>query len=128
MPIDYNLPILIVDDYKTMRKILKNLLKRLGFEDIDEASDGDMALNKMRERKYGLVISDYNMESFTGLALLKKVRKDCIMKDTPFIIMVAESNKNDVNVLMEARVSNYIVKPFNSQLLKKNLVAIFGAF
>src|SRR5690606_17083678 len=101
-------PILIVDDYKTMLRIIRNLLKQLDFVNVDEATDGGMALRKLREKKYGLVISDWNMEPMTGLQLLKEVRKDVKLKDTPFIMITAESKTENVLAAKEAGVNNYI--------------------
>ncbi|MEC8163728.1 MAG: response regulator, partial [Pseudomonadota bacterium] len=89
MSVDKNMPILIVDDYKTMLRIVRNLLKQVGFENVDEAADGGEAFNKMKEKKYGLVISDWNTEPVTGLSLLKQVRSDGCLQGTPFIILTA---------------------------------------
>ena len=122
------MPILIVDDYKTMLRIVRNLLKRVGFENVDEAADGGEAFNKMKEKKYGLVISDWNMEPVTGLDLLKQVRSDGDMKGTPFIIITADSKTENVIAAKEAGVSNYIVKPFNAETLKQKLTAVLGDF
>ena len=128
MSVDKNMPILIVDDYKTMLRIVRNLLKRVGFENVDEAADGGEAFNKMKEKKYGLVISDWNMEPVTGLDLLKQVRSDGDMKGTPFIIITADSKTENVIAAKEAGVSNYIVKPFNAETLKQKLTAVLGDF
>ena len=128
MSVDLNMPILIVDDYKTMLRIIRNLLKQLDFVNVDEATDGGMALRKLREKKYGLVISDWNMEPMTGLQLLKEVRKDVKLKDTPFIKITAESKTENVLAAKEAGVNNYIVKPFNAETLKSKLVAVLGPF
>ena len=122
------MPILIVDDYKTMLRIVRNLLKRVGFENDDEAADGGEAFNKMKEKKYGLVISDWNMEPVTGLDLLEQVRSDGNMKGTPFIMITAESKAENVIAAKEAGVSNYIVKPFNAEMLKQKLTAVLGDF
>src|SRR5215813_13752944 len=91
MAVDLSMPVLVVDDYSTMIRIIRNLLKQLGFENIDDASDGSAALNKMRGKKYGLVISDWNMEPMTGYDLLKEVRADPNLATTPFIMITAES-------------------------------------
>ena len=128
MAVDMGMPILIVDDYKTMLRIIRNLLKQLDFVNVDEATDGGMALRKLREKKYGLVISDWNMEPMTGLQLLKEVRKDVKLKDTPFIMITAESKTENVLAAKEAGVNNYIVKPFNAETLKSKLVAVLGPF
>ena len=128
MSVDKNMPILIVDDYKTMLRIVRNLLKRVGFENVDEAADGGEAFNKMKEKKYGLVISDWDMESVTGLDLLKQVRSDGNMKGTPFIMITAESKTENVIAAKEEGVSDYIVKPFNAETLKQKLTAVLGDF
>ena len=119
------MPILIVDDYKTMIRIIRNLLKQLGFEDVDEAADGSEALNKMRGRKYGLVISDWNMEPMTGYELLKEVRADPSLGRTPFIMVTAESKTENVIAAKKAGVNNYIVKPFNAQTLQHKIESVF---
>lgn len=128
MAVDSNMPILIVDDYKTMLRIIRNLLKQLDLTNVDEASDGSSALRKMREKKYGLVISDWNMEPMTGLQLLKEVRADVKLKDTPFIMVTAESKTENVIAAKQAGVNNYIVKPFNAATLKSKLVSVLGEF
>ena len=128
MSVDMKMPILIVDDYKTMLRIVRGLLKRIGFENLDEAAGGAEAFNKMKEKTYGLVISDWNMEPVTGLDLLKKVRGNGSLKDTPFIMITAESTAENVITTKDARVSNYIVKPFNAEMLKQKLIAILGNF
>ncbi len=128
MSVEKSMPVLIVDDYKTMLRIIRNLLKQLGFENVEEATDGSAALRKMRERGFGLVISDWNMEPMTGLQLLREVRADGQLRDTPFIMITAESKKENVVAAKEAGVSNYIVKPFNAATLKTKLEAVLGAF
>ena len=128
MAVDMKMPILIVDDYKTMLRIVRNLLKQVGFENVDEAADGGEAFNKMKEKQYGLVISDWNMEPGTGIQLLQQVRADANMKDTPFIMITAESKTENVIAAKGAGVSNYIVKPFNAETLKQKLTAVLGAF
>ena len=125
MSADASLPILIVDDYKTMIRIIRNLLKQLGFEDVDEAADGSEALTKMRGRKYGLVISDWNMEPMTGYDLLREVRASPELSQTPFIMITAESKTENVIAAKKAGVSNYIVKPFNAATLKTKMEAVF---
>lgn len=125
MAIDHSMRILIVDDYNTMIRIIRNLLKQLGFEHIDDASDGSAALAKMHEQKYGLIISDWNMEPMTGYDLLKHVRADPALADTPFIMVTAESKTENVIAAKRAGVSNYIVKPFNAQTLQSKIEAVF---
>lgn len=128
MAVDMNMPILIIDDYKTMLRIIRNLLKQLGFDNVDEATDGSMALSKMRTAKYGLVISDWNMEPMTGYQLLQEVRADETLKDTPFIMITAESKTDNVIAAKKAGVNNYIVKPFNAATLKTKMSAVLGDF
>ena len=126
--VDKNMPILIVDDYKTMLRIIRNLLKQLGFDNVDEATDGSAALQKLRDRDFGLVISDWNMEPMSGLQLLKEVRADVKLKELPFIMITAESKSENVIAAKEAGVSNYVVKPFNAATLKGKLSAVLGNF
>lgn len=128
MAVDKNMNVLIVDDYKTMLRIIRNLLRQLGFANIDEATDGSMALQMMRQGNYGLVISDWNMEPMTGLQLLREVRADAKLKGTPFIMVTAESKSENVIAAKEAGVSNYIVKPFNAETLKAKMVSVLGEF
>ncbi len=126
MAIDLQMPVLVVDDYKTMIRIIRNLLKQLGFSDIDDAADGTEALAKMQQRKYGLVISDWNMEPMTGYELLKEVRSDENLMRTPFIMVTAESKTENVIAAKKAGVNNYIVKPFNAATLSAKINAVFG--
>ncbi len=128
MSVDLSMPILIVDDYKTMLRIVNNLLKQIGFDNVDEATDGSVALSKMRNKRYGLVISDWNMEPMTGFELLKEVRADNSLKETPFIMVTAESKTDNVIAAKKAGVNNYIVKPFNAETLKGKLKAVLGEF
>ena len=126
MAIDMSMPVLVVDDYNTMIRIIRNLLKQLGFDDVDDASDGSTALAKMKDKKYGLVISDWNMEPMTGYELLKEVRSDPGLTSTPFIMVTAESKTENVIAAKKAGVNNYIVKPFNAQTLKSKIEAVFA--
>jgi two-component system chemotaxis response regulator CheY len=128
MSVDKSMPILIVDDYKTMLRIVRNLLRQIGFENVDEATDGDTALRKLQDKPYGLVISDWNMEPMTGLDLLRKMRADMKLKDLPFIMVTAESKTDNVLMAREAGVDNYIVKPFNAATLKNKLASVLGTF
>ncbi len=128
MAVDMNAPVLVVDDYQTMVRIIRNLLKQLGFENVDEAADGREALAKMKLTKYGLVISDWNMEPMTGYELLREVRADEILKPTPFIMVTAESKTENVIAAKKAGVNNYIVKPFNAQTLKAKIASVLGDF
>ena len=128
MGVDLKTPILIVDDYKTMLRIVRNLLKQFGFENVDEAADGGEAFIKMKDKQYGLVISDLNMEPVTGIQLFQKLRADANLKDTPFIMITEKSKTENVIVAKGAGVSNYIVKPFNAKTLKQKLTAVLGSF
>ena len=128
MAVDMQMNILIVDDYKTMLRIIRNLLKQLGFNNVDEATDGSMALQKLRDKDYGLVISDWNMEPMTGIQLLREVRADSKLKNLPFIMITAESKTENVVAAKEAGVNNYIVKPFNAATLKTKLSSVLGNF
>ena len=128
MAVDKNMPILIVDDYKTMLRIIRNLLKQIGFDNVEEATDGSQALQKLREKKFELVISDWNMEPMTGIELLREVREDDNLKKLPFIMVTAESKTENVVIAKEAGVSNYIVKPFNAATLKSKLNGVLGEF
>ncbi len=121
-----NMPILIVDDYKTMLKIIRNLLKQLGFSNVDEAMDGSAALQKIRSKNYGLVISDWNMEPMSGLELLKEVRLDAKLKEVPFIMITAESKTDNVIAAKEAGVNGYIVKPFTAAILKSKINTVLA--
>ena len=129
MSVDKNMNVLIVDDYKTMLRIIKNLLKQLGFNNVDEATDGSMAYGMVENKKYGLVISDWNMEPMTGLELLKQVRGSSTdNKDVPFIMVTAESKTENVVAAKQAGVNNYIVKPFNAETLKTKIASVLGDF
>jgi two-component system chemotaxis response regulator CheY len=125
MAVDYAMPVLVVDDYNTMVRIIRNLLRQIGFESVDDASDGAAALAKMRARKYGLVISDWNMEPMSGYDLLCEVRADAALAETPFIMVTAESKTENVIAAKKAGVNNYIVKPFNAATLKTKIEAVF---
>jgi two-component system chemotaxis response regulator CheY len=127
MAVDLSMTVLVVDDYNTMIRIIRNLLKQLGFEHIDDASDGSAALEKMRGKKYGLVISDWNMEPMTGFELLRRVREEDALSQTPFIIVTAESKTENVIAAKKAGVNNYIVKPFNAQTLKTKIESVCAA-
>ena len=128
MAVDTSMPILVVDDYGTMIRIIRNLLRQLGFEDVDDAPDGSVAFSKMQIKRYGLVISDWNMEPMTGYELLKQVRSDPSLTATPFIMVTAESKTENVIAAKQAGVNNYIVKPFNAETLKGKLKSVIGEF
>ena len=125
MAFDTSMPILVVDDYNTMVRIIRNLLRQLGFQDVDDAADGSAALSKMEGKKYGLVISDWNMEPMTGYELLKQVRANPQMAETPFIMITAESKTENVVAAKQAGANNYIIKPFNAETLKHKIEAVF---
>ena len=127
MAFDTSMPILVVDDYNTMVRIIRNLLRQLGFNDVDDASDGSAALTKMNGKKYGLVISDWNMEPMTGYELLKQVRSNPQTAGTPFIMITAESKTENVVAAKQAGANNYIIKPFNAETLKHKIEAVFTA-
>jgi len=127
MALDPSIPVLVVDDYCTMVRIIRNLLRQLGFADVDDAPDGAAALAKMHAKRYGLVISDWNMEPMTGFDLLRQVRGDPELGETPFIMVTAESRTENVIAARKAGVNNYIVKPFNAQTLKTKIEAVFAA-
>jgi two-component system chemotaxis response regulator CheY len=126
MALDPNMAVLVVDDYSTMIRIIRNLLRQLGFADVDDASDGAAALEKMNAKRYGLVISDWNMEPMTGYDLLCQVRANPDLETTPFIMVTAESKTENVIAAKKAGVDNYIVKPFNAQTLKAKIEAVFA--
>ena len=130
MAVDKSMKILIVDDYKTMLRIIRNLLRQLGFENVEEATDGTMALGILKESggDFGLVVSDWNMEPMTGIELLRHVRSEEALKHIPFIMVTAESKSENVIAAKEAGVSNYIVKPFNAETLKSKMVSVLGDF
>jgi two-component system chemotaxis response regulator CheY len=125
MPIDLTAPVLIVDDYNLTVRIIRNLLRQLGFERIDDAHDGLQALAKMRERKYSLVISDWNVEPMTGYDLLQKVRSDPNISATPFIVVTTDPKIENAIVARDAGISGCIVKPFNAQTLKSKIETVF---
>lgn len=124
MNVDFSMPILIVDDYQTMVRIMRNLLKQIGYENVDDAGNGEAALQRIRAKRYSLVISDWNMEPMTGLELLQAVRADPQAGATPFIMVTAESKTDNVLAARRAGVSSYIVKPFNAQMLKVKIDAV----
>jgi two-component system chemotaxis response regulator CheY len=128
MTVDKNMPILIVDDHKTMLRIIRNLLSQLGFNNVDEATDGAMAFTIMEQKPFKLVISDWNMEPMNGLDLLKKIRADERFKTMPFIMVTAETKAENVVIAKQAGVNNYIIKPFNLETLKTKMMAVIGKF
>ena len=122
---DTSIKILIVDDFATMRRILKNILKQLGFKNLVEADDGTTAWEVLEGQKIDLIISDWNMPKMTGLELLKKVRASDTYKGTPFLMVTAEAQKQNVIEAVQAGVSNYVVKPFTAEAISEKLEKIF---
>jgi len=125
MPADPNMKILVVDDMSTMRRIVKNLLKQLGFINVEEAEHGQEAMAKLRAEPYGLVISDWNMPVMTGIELLRAIRADAALKHLPVLMVTAEAQKDNVIEAIQAGVSSYIVKPFTAEALQEKLNKIF---
>lgn len=127
MTADSTMPILVVDDYQTMVRIICNLLKQIGYENVDTASNGAQALERIGEKQYGLIISDWNMQPMTGFELLVELKGDAATSDIPFIMVTAESKTDNVIAARKAGVSSYIVKPFNAATLKAKIDAVFTA-
>jgi two-component system, chemotaxis family, chemotaxis protein CheY len=121
---DKNIKILVVDDFATMRKVIRNLLKQVGYDNIVEAEDGVIALRTLKSQKIEFVISDWNMPNMTGLELLKAVRADEDLKSTPFLMVTAEALQDNVIAAVKAGVSNYIVKPFTAEVLNEKITKI----
>ena len=128
MAVNMDMSILIVDDYKTMLRIIRNLLTELGFSNIAEATDGKAAFDKLKKDRYDLIISDWNMEPMTGYELLRAVRSDDGLRKTPFIMVTAESKAENVVAAKKAGVNNYIIKPFNAATLKQKMKRVIGEF
>ncbi len=122
---DLNIKVLVVDDFSTMRRIVKNLLKQLGYINIEEAEDGAQAYSKLKNGGFGFVVSDWNMPNMDGLGLLKKMRSDEELKDVPVLMVTAEAEKDKVVTAIQAGVNNYIVKPFTGEVLKEKIDKIF---
>ncbi len=124
---DKSIKILIVDDYKTMLRIIRNVLRQIGLVNVDEANDGAEALSMLKQADYGLVISDWNMQPVTGLELLQQVRADARLAKLPFIMVTAESKVENIVVAKQAGVSNYVVKPFSAETLRAKIDTVFAA-
>jgi two-component system chemotaxis response regulator CheY len=122
---DYKMKILIVDDFPTMRRIVRNIFKQLGFENFEEAEDGAQAYAKLKTGGFGFVVSDWNMPNMDGFEFLKKVRSDPELKNMPFLMVTAEAEKDKVITAIKAGVSNYVVKPFTAEILKEKMDKIF---
>ncbi len=128
MAVNFDMKILIVDDYHSMRHIIRNLLVQLGFQNIDEAPNGMIALRMLSREKFDLVMADWHMEPTNGLELLEAIRDDENLRNIPFVMVTAERNTEKVIVAKKAGVSNYIVKPFNLPTLKAKLSSVLGEF
>ncbi len=126
MAVDYNMNVLIVDDFATMRRIVKNILTQIGFKNFLEADDGSVAWEILQKQHVDFIVSDWNMPKMTGIELLKKVRADDKFKDLPFLMVTAEAQKENIVEAVKARVSNYIVKPFTPETLSEKIDKIFG--
>jgi len=126
MAIDYNMKVMIVDDFATMRRIVKNILSQIGFKNFIEADDGSTAWEILQKEPVDFIVSDWNMPKMTGLELLKKVRADERFKDIPFLMVTAEAHKENIIEAVKARVSNYIVKPFTPETLSEKIEKIFS--
>jgi two-component system chemotaxis response regulator CheY len=122
---DTKMKILVVDDFSTMRRIVKNVLRQLGYEHIEEAEDGAHALAKLRSGGFGFMVSDWNMPNMDGLELLTQVRKDPALKDLPVLMVTAEAEKDKVVTAIRAGVNNYVVKPFTAETFKEKMDRIF---
>jgi two-component system chemotaxis response regulator CheY len=118
---DLNMKVLIVDDFATMRKILRNILKQIGFTDIAEADDGNTGLKALQKEKFDLVLCDWNMPEMPGIDLLRAVRSDDALKDIPFVMVTAEAQKDNIVEAVKEGVSNYIIKPFTADTVIEKL-------
>jgi two-component system, chemotaxis family, chemotaxis protein CheY len=123
--LDYKMKVLVVDDFSTMRRIVKNVLKQIGFENIDEAEDGAQALTKLKNGGYGFVVTDWNMPNMDGLDFFKASRQDAALKHIPFLMVTAEAEKDKVIAAIQAGVNNYVVKPFTAETFKEKMDRIF---
>ena len=126
MAADKSMNVLVIDDYKTMVRIVRNLMEQLGFKNVDEAGDGKTALEMMQNKRYGLVLSDWNMQPMTGLELLQQVRADAATKAVPFVMVTAEAKAENVVAARQAGVNNYVIKPFTLAVLKQKLSSVLG--
>ncbi len=123
---DLNMKVLIVDDFATMRKILRNILKQVGFTNISEADDGKTALKVLKKEKFDLILCDWNMPEMPGIDLLNTIRSDDELKGTPFVMVTAEAQKENIVEAVKAGVSSYIVKPFTAEIVNEKLNKVFG--
>ncbi len=125
MPVNTNMRVLVVDDFSTMRRIIKNILRQIGFNDIVEADDGQNAWEVLNRDKIDFIISDWNMPNMTGIELLRKVRGSEEFSDLPFLMVTAEAQQENIIEAVQAKVSNYIVKPFTAETLQQKIDKIF---
>jgi len=124
--LDQNMKILVVDDFSTMRRIIKNILREIGYNNVEEADDGSTALEKLKSAKFDFVVTDWNMPNMPGIELLKAIRQDDVLKDTPVLMVTAEAAKENVVTAVAAGVNNYIVKPFTAAALKERIDIILA--
>ena len=125
---DKNLKILVVDDFSTMRRIVRNLLKELGYTNVDEAEDGAVALQKLKGSNFQFVVTDWNMPNMTGIELLRAIRADVALKHLPVLMITAEAKKENIIEAAQSGASGYIVKPFTAGTLEEKLNKIFEKF
>ena len=128
MALDLGMMVLVIDDYKTMVRIIRSLLQQLGFQNIDDACDGPTALQLIRSHEYGLILSDWNMSPMTGFDLLTTVRAEAASAQIPFVMVTAEAKTENVIAARKAGANNYIIKPFTLAVLKQKLTTVFGEF
>jgi two-component system, chemotaxis family, chemotaxis protein CheY len=126
MAVDRSMNVLVVDDYKSMIRIVRGMLTQLGFSNVDEATDGPSALKLMESKSYGLILSDWNMSPMTGLELLKQVRSNPETRPTPFLMVTAEAKAENVVAARQAGVNNYVIKPFTLAVLRQKLSSVLG--
>lgn len=125
---DQNMKILVVDDFSTMRRIIKNILREIGYSNVEEADDGSTALEKLKGGGFDFVVTDWNMPIMPGIELLKAIRLDPVLKETPVLMVTAEAAKENVVIAVQAGVNNYIVKPFTAAALKERIDLILEKF
>lgn len=121
MAYDTNMRVLVVDDFSTMRRIIKNILRQIGFNNVVEADDGTTAWEVLNKDKIDFIISDWNMPQMTGIELLRKVRASEEFGDLPFLMVTAEAQQENIIEAVQAKVSNYIVKPFTAEVMKQKI-------
>ncbi len=126
MALSQEAKILVVDDFATMRRIIKNILKQLGYTNVDEADDGSTGLAKLKASKFDFVITDWNMPNMSGLELIKAIRGDDALKETPILMVTAEAMKENIIEAVKSGVNNYVVKPFTAEVMKEKMDKIFN--